>query len=701
MTDVWVPAIRVNRGAWALAARLDGDNAPGVACIRSIPFDAWEGPVPLAMAAAGTAAVPAVEWAGWLLGQRLLVQGATAALLPPLDPVCLAAAGGIPDGIADHPALVGSVAAALARGLRATGLRILAPYRTRPPLERPTRLADWERMEAPALAAVLPLIDGVWLGRQPTGPFGDRPASECAATVAGLLRGALSFSGPIIGEAAGPGTAARQAVCAAGAAAVAGPESSDTAARGRLAWGAAPPPRSAPPTGETEATVASRLAGAALTLIRDGEALPFRPGGLCIQALRPGGPAAALAAGLSRCLGAPDAPEVATLLLTDGVWRDPERRRAAAAAAQGAAGVITVASPADLACFPDCGLLAAVYDASLATAACLANALLGQAPWPGRLPVELGSQLAVAQSPLPWVTTEQPYPGSVGLDCLSTAEVVRSLIAAEQRVAPAVARELPALVAAVEAIAAALRAGRRVFYAGAGSAGRIGVLDASEVPPTFGLEPDRFCALIAGGDGAIRTAVEGAEDDANAGAADLRLAGVTAGDVLVAITAHGATPYALGAARQGKAAGATVVALVNNHLPPLAAIADIVIRPLCGPEALIGSTRLGSGSSEKLVLNCLSTAAAVATGRVHDNLMVDFKATNRKLVARAHRVCRWVTGAPERTVAAALTAAGGEVKTACLCVQARLSPEAARIRLVQAGGSLRRALEDGADRTEH
>ncbi len=690
MLDVWVPVPAVG-GRWALAARLDGGRAAEVECFRRLPLDGWEGPGPLAMAAAGPGGADSVEAAGRRLGRQLGAEGASACLLPPLDPLSLTAAGRAPDGIADHAALIGAVAAALARGLRAAGLRVLAPYRTRPPLERPVRLADWERVEAPALAAVLPLSDGVWLGRHPTGPFGDRPAAECAATIAGLLRGALGFTGPIIGEAADSDHAARERVRAAGAAAVAAPGAADSTPCGRMPWDAAPPTALAPDGGDSDPNAAVRLARGALTLVRDREVLPLRPGGVRLQTSRPDGPAAELALRLAGWLGTADGG-AALLLLTDGVWRDPEGLQTARTAAAEAVGVVTVASPADLACFADSDLLAAVYDAGPATAAALAAALLGRAPWPGRLPLELGRQLAVAGSSLAWVTTEQPYPGSVDLDRLPTAQVIRTLIAAEERVAPAVARELPALVEAVEAIAATLRSGRRVFYAGAGSAGRIGVLDASEVPPTFGLPPDRFCALIAGGDTAIRTAVEGAEDDAAAGASDLRRAGLAAGDVLVAITAHGATPYALGAARHAKSAGATVVALVNNHNAPLAGIADIVIRPLCGPEALIGSTRLGSGGSEKLVLNCLSTAAAVATGRVYDNLMVDFKATNHKLVARAHRVCRWVTGAPEHTVAAALTACGGEVKTACLHVLAGLPPQEARTRLAAAEGSLHRAL---------
>ena len=243
-----------------------------------------------------------------------------------------------------------------------------------------------------------------------------------------------------------------------------------------------------------------------------------------------------------------------------------------------------------------------------------------------------------------WPTTEQPNPASAGLDRMEALGAVQTLVAGEERVVPAVAAEAAQIATGAERIAEAFRTGHRVFYAGAGTAGRIGVLDASEIPPTFGVDGHWFRAVIAGGDRAIRSSVENAEDGQEQAAADLRAEGIGPGDV-IAITANGGTPYAMGTARLAQAVGATVIAVVNNPGSPLGEVAGIVIRLLVGPEVLLGSSRLSAGSAQKLVLNALSTTAMVLVGKVYDNRMVDFRPSNRKLLGRAERVFMWVTGA--------------------------------------------------------
>ncbi|MDU3935987.1 MAG: N-acetylmuramic acid 6-phosphate etherase [Serratia liquefaciens] len=234
--------------------------------------------------------------------------------------------------------------------------------------------------------------------------------------------------------------------------------------------------------------------------------------------------------------------------------------------------------------------------------------------------------------------------------------------------------------------------GGRLIYLGAGTSGRLGVLDASECPPTFGVPHGMVIGLIAGGPGALLKAVEGAEDDAALGEADLIALDLTATDMVVGLAASGRTPYVIGALRYARQLGCPTAAISCNPDSPIAHEAQVAISPVVGPEALTGSTRLKSGTAQKLVLNMLSTGAMVKLGKVYQNLMVDVKATNVKLVDRACRIVVEATGAERSQAEAALTQTGFEVKPAILMILAGVDAEEAQLRLKQHDGYLRAAL---------
>ncbi len=295
-------------------------------------------------------------------------------------------------------------------------------------------------------------------------------------------------------------------------------------------------------------------------------------------------------------------------------------------------------------------------------------------------------------SELDQLVSEGRNPRTSDLDLLALPDLLARMNAEDAAVPAAVAAELPQIARAVEAIAAAFRAGGRLVYAGAGTSGRLGVLDASECPPTFGVPEGMVVGLIAGGDHALRHAMEGAEDDAAAAAADLRAIALSARDVLVGITVSGRTPYVLGALRHGRAVGAVTVALSCNPGSAVADLADIAISPVVGPEVLTGSTRLKSGTAQKLVLNMLTTASMIRIGKAYGNLMVDLRVTNDKLAARATRIVMQATGCTAAEAQEALAAAGGQVKPAILILLTGLAPDAASARLEAAGGVLRAAL---------
>lgn len=262
----------------------------------------------------------------------------------------------------------------------------------------------------------------------------------------------------------------------------------------------------------------------------------------------------------------------------------------------------------------------------------------------------------------------------------------------DRKVPEALEKVLPASAQAVDRAAAALKAGGRLIYLGAGTSGRLGVLDASECPPTFGVPHGMVIGLIAGGPGALLKAVEGAEDDATLGEADLLALNLTAADIVVGLAASGRTPYVIGALRYARQLGCPTVAISCNPDSPIAHEAQVAISPVVGPEALTGSTRMKSGTAQKLVLNMLSTGAMVKLGKVYENLMVDVKATNVKLVDRACRIVVEATGAERSQAEAALKQTRFEVKPAILMILAGVDAEEAQQRLQQHDGYLRAAL---------
>ncbi|GAA5534221.1 N-acetylmuramic acid 6-phosphate etherase [Deinococcus aluminii] len=288
--------------------------------------------------------------------------------------------------------------------------------------------------------------------------------------------------------------------------------------------------------------------------------------------------------------------------------------------------------------------------------------------------------------------TEGVHPDHADLDRLDTLALVQ-VFADDQRAAvEAVRAAAPALARAVEAALPRLERGGRLVYVGAGTSGRLGVLDATELTPTFSWPMTRAVPLIAGGERAIRQAVEGAEDDAEAGGADVCAAGVGPQDVLIAVAASGTTPYVLGAVKAARAAGALTIGLANNPGTPLLAAVDYPVALDTGPEVISGSTRLKAGTAQKIALNTLSSALMVRLGKVYGNLMVDVKASNAKLEARAVRLTCHATGASEAEARLALAAAGGRVKTALVMLRLGLSAPEAEARLAAADGHARAAL---------
>jgi len=288
--------------------------------------------------------------------------------------------------------------------------------------------------------------------------------------------------------------------------------------------------------------------------------------------------------------------------------------------------------------------------------------------------------------------TESTNPLSETLDMLSAPEITALMSAEDSRAVEAVSEKALAIAQVAEAAAEAIRQGGRVFYVGAGTSGRLGVLDASEIPPTFSAPRDWFQGLIAGGSEALTRAIEGAEDDAEAGADDLIGRGVNEKDLVIGIAASGGTPYVHGALKAGKEAGARTALIACNALPPLAYV-DHPIALIVGPEVLTGSTRLKAGTATKLALNQISTAAMVLLGKVHGNLMVDVTISNRKLRARALRIIRTVTGVGEPEAETLLERAEGSVKLAIALHATGLDLDAAREALARNQGRLRGLLE--------
>lgn len=290
------------------------------------------------------------------------------------------------------------------------------------------------------------------------------------------------------------------------------------------------------------------------------------------------------------------------------------------------------------------------------------------------------------------LTTEAFRPELAEIDRLSTLDIARTMNAEDTTVPAAVAGALPQIAAAIDAIAARMARGGRLVYAGAGTAGRMGVLDASECPPTFNTDPAEVVGLIAGGPSAMVKAVEGAEDSEELAADDLTALGIGPEDTVVGISASGRTPYAIGAVEFARTRGALTVGLSCNAGSALAAAAEHGIEVVVGPELLTGSTRLKAGTAQKLVLNLISTITMIRLGKTYGNLMVDMRSSNEKLYARARRIVALATGAPDEEIEAALAATGGEVKNAILVILGAVDgPRAAEL-LAAAQGHLRAAL---------
>lgn len=288
--------------------------------------------------------------------------------------------------------------------------------------------------------------------------------------------------------------------------------------------------------------------------------------------------------------------------------------------------------------------------------------------------------------------TEQRNPRTRGLDLLSTQNLLRALNREDATVPHAVAKEIPAIARAAETMAHALNSGGRVFYVGAGTSGRLATLDASELPPTFGVSPQKFQAIIAGGTRALTNAVEGAEDSSSQGAKDLAARRLTNRDVVVGITASGSTPYVLGALAAAKRKGALTIGITSNRNSSLARAVKILIATNTGPEAITGSTRLKAGTAQKLVLNMLSTATMVRLGRVYDNWMIGVALTNKKLRKRGQRILEEASGASVSEAARALRQAGHDPCVALIMLKKKVSAAEAQLLLSAASGNMRRAL---------
>ena len=290
------------------------------------------------------------------------------------------------------------------------------------------------------------------------------------------------------------------------------------------------------------------------------------------------------------------------------------------------------------------------------------------------------------------LVSEGRNPQTFDIDLLPTLEILKKINDEDRGVPEAVAAVMPEIALAVDRIVEAFKNGSRLVYMGAGTSGRLGVLDASECPPTFGVPEGMVVGLIAGGRDALVQAIEGAEDEPEAGAKALKNIDLTANDVLVGIAVSGRTPYVIGGLNYARQVGATTVALSCNAGSVIAGMADIAISPIVGPEVLTGSTRLKAGTAQKLVLNMLTTASMIRIGKSYQNLMVDVHASNNKLVARASRIVMQATDCSAEQARQALDRTHNDVKLAILVTMTGMEVEDARKTLLSAGGFLRTAI---------
>lgn len=291
------------------------------------------------------------------------------------------------------------------------------------------------------------------------------------------------------------------------------------------------------------------------------------------------------------------------------------------------------------------------------------------------------------------LTTEQRNPASEKVDQLSAIEIVHLMNREDQTIAAAIAKEAVSIAAAIDEIVEAMRQGGRLIYMGAGTSGRLGVLDASECPPTFNTDPEQVIGLIAGGHGALVRSIEGAEDFPEYGARDLQQVNVCCKDVVVGIATSGRTPYVIGGLRYAREIGSTTVGLACNDGSPLEQVADIMICPVVGPEIVSGSTRMKAGTATKMVLNSLTTATMIRLGKTLGNLMVDLRATNEKLKDRSRRIVKTLTQLSDADALELLDRCDGEVKTAVVMHHRSVDAKQARELLEAAKGHLREAME--------
>jgi N-acetylmuramic acid 6-phosphate etherase len=292
--------------------------------------------------------------------------------------------------------------------------------------------------------------------------------------------------------------------------------------------------------------------------------------------------------------------------------------------------------------------------------------------------------------------TEQVNPATTRIDAVSVEEILQMINTSDAGVPLAVKDEIPHITRAVECIVERFKRGGRLIYVGAGTSGRLGIVDASECPPTYGTPPEMVIALIAGGKQAVFSAQEGAEDKPDVGASDLREVNVSANDVVCGIAASGRTPYVLGALAEASKHGAPTILVTTTNREKLAELgvkADILICPNVGPEVVMGSTRMKSGTAQKLVLNMLTTAAMIRMGKTYGNVMVDLAMTNEKLVERAKRTVIDITGVDYDEASRVLALTKGHVKTAIVMILASVDLASAQERLIKADGFVRKAIE--------
>lgn len=291
------------------------------------------------------------------------------------------------------------------------------------------------------------------------------------------------------------------------------------------------------------------------------------------------------------------------------------------------------------------------------------------------------------------LATEQRNPASMHFDTASIREILEVINTEDHLVPIAVRRELPYIERAVEYVVEAFEQGGRLFYAGAGTSGRLGILDASECPPTYGTPPEMVQGLIAGGLEAVFRSQEGAEDLEENGARHINEAGVTAGDIVCGVAASRRTPYVIGAVKRAKELGCKTLFITCNPRATFDQDVDVAMCAVVGPEVIMGSTRMKSGTAQKLIMNMITTTAMVRMGKVYENMMVDLQMTNAKLVERSRRTVMMVTGVDYEEAASVLESVDGHVKRALVVILANVSPTEAQERLARANGFVRRAIE--------